>query len=155
MARKQRAEVRPKITPSKSTPPKKEPKTRREVHAAIRGHLEELAVEVDATKRDAGFTKVLQTMAQFWTYSPFNQCLIHIGVPRATLVASASRWLRLGRSPPDSAPTDIPSWMRQRLASTAGPEPSCGGPRRFSWRRTSMFWISRAELGIGYGLKGS
>jgi hypothetical protein len=69
----------------------------------MRQHLQTLAEEVDATKRDAGFTNALEAMAMFWRYSPFNQWLIRSQRPNATRVASAMIWRRLGRNTKEGA----------------------------------------------------
>ncbi len=75
---------------------------------AVRGHLAALAVEVDATRRSAGFTAVLDAIASFWRYSPVNVWLIRRQCPEATLVAGTKVWAELGRAPkPSAAPIGI------------------------------------------------
>ena len=61
-------------------------------------HLRQLATEIDAVKRSASFTKVLEMMARLWRYSPFNRWLILQQRPTATSVASRSVWEAKGRT---------------------------------------------------------
>jgi hypothetical protein len=63
----------------------------------VRDAMTTLARDVDRVRRDAGFTAVLDTMSQFWEYSPFNEYLIHLQLPRATRVAGRKTWESLGR----------------------------------------------------------
>jgi hypothetical protein len=54
-----------------------QPTTQRPVDAAaartsLRNRLQQLAAEVDATRRDEGFRAALRTMARFWRYSVLN-----------------------------------------------------------------------------------
>ncbi len=60
-------------------------------------HLQGLATEIDATRRDAGFLDALDTMARFWRYAWGNQQLIRTQRPSATHVGAKSLWLSLGR----------------------------------------------------------
>ena len=63
----------------------------------IRDEVAQLAREVDAVKRSELFTQVLDTMAKFWKYSPFNELLIHLQMPHARRVAGRRTWEKLGR----------------------------------------------------------
>jgi N-terminal domain of anti-restriction factor ArdC len=65
--------------------------------ADLKAHLERLAREVDATRRDAGFLEALRTMARFWRYSVFNQFSIWAQRPTSTRVAGREAWASLGR----------------------------------------------------------
>jgi hypothetical protein len=65
---------------------------------SLEQRLEQLANEVDATRRDAGFRAALEVMARFWRYSPMNQWLISRACPHATRVTGARTWQRLGRT---------------------------------------------------------
>jgi len=71
--------------------------TPRELRAAMKVHLERLAGEVDATRRDGGFLEVLRTMARLWRYSLLNQFFIRVQRPRATRVAGRKAWAALDR----------------------------------------------------------
>jgi hypothetical protein len=107
----------------------------------LRSQLEQLARAVDARKRDAGFRKALETMAAFWSYSPFNQFLIGIQRRDATRVAGRTTWERLGRTVKEGerpisilAPTrgafgyvEVPVYD---LRQTSG--------RRIAWLRTEL-----------------
>lgn len=66
--------------------------------ADCRRQLQELAGDVDATRRDAGFRAALETMAMFWRYSPFNTWVIQSKRPNATRVAGRRLWEKLGRT---------------------------------------------------------
>jgi hypothetical protein len=65
--------------------------------ASFRADLGELGAEVDRLKRDAGFRRILDTMARFWNYSAANQWLIRRARPGATRVAGRRLWEKLGR----------------------------------------------------------
>ena len=65
--------------------------------ANLRVHLERLARDVDATRRDEGFLEALRAMARFWRYSLLNQFLIGLQRPGATRVAGRQTWESLGR----------------------------------------------------------
>jgi hypothetical protein len=65
--------------------------------AGLRGHLESLAEEVDATRQKEGFDHQVKAMSLLWEYSPCNQWMIWHQCPEATRIASAATWRKLGR----------------------------------------------------------
>jgi hypothetical protein len=83
-----------------------------ELLSAARGgfadEIEALACAVDATRRDAGFARALETMALFWNYSWFNRWWIQVQRPTATRVAGRRTWQRLGRT---VKPGERPIWV--------------------------------------------
>ena len=76
--------------------------------AGFRAELARLGDEVDRVRQDAGFQRVLDTLAQFWRYSATNQWLIRRARPASTRVAGRRVWERLGRTVrPGEAPIHI------------------------------------------------
>jgi hypothetical protein len=67
------------------------------LYPRIRTEIAKLAREVDAVKRGAGFTEMLDTMSRFWEYSPFNVWIIRMQMRNATRVAGRRTWEKLGR----------------------------------------------------------
>ncbi len=114
------------------------------LRAAMKAHLERLAAEVDATRRDGGFLEALRTMARFWPYSVFNQFSIWVQQPTASRVAGREAWASLGRMvTPGEAPIAIlaPSRRRQGGVRFVGVEvfdvAQTGGRRLRSWSSPS------------------
>lgn len=111
-------------TPEPTTAPRPGPAAKLDpnvLRAALKRHLERLAGQVDATRRDAGFQEALRTMARFWRYSLFNQFLIAIQCDRATAVTGRLGWEGLGRRVKDG---ERPLWV-------LAPSRRRGGDTRF------------------------
>jgi hypothetical protein len=81
---------------------------RSQVLTDCRRHIEHLAAEVDATRRDAGFRATLAVISQFWRYSPANSWFIRFQRPTATRVAGRRLWEKLGRT---VKPGEEPLWI--------------------------------------------
>ena len=72
-----------------------------DLRTRVKEHLEGLAKAVDAKAQETGFLEALKTMSAFWRYSVFNQFLIRLQRPKATMVAPRSRWEAIGRKVKD------------------------------------------------------
>jgi hypothetical protein len=65
---------------------------------SLTAQLEQLAADVDALRRNAGFNHLLAGMARLWRYSVYNDCLIFSQFPQATAVMGRKQWQAQGRT---------------------------------------------------------
>ena len=54
--------------------------------------IDELVAEAWQYRTSAAYTELLEFVARFRSYSPFNAMLVHVQLPGATFVAPAHRW---------------------------------------------------------------
>lgn len=69
----------------------------RELLDWVQDSLRELAQEADQAKQEEAVKSYLSLMGKLHTYSLWNQLLIGLQLPNATLVAGMAKWNRLGR----------------------------------------------------------
>jgi len=63
----------------------------------VDSYLEQLTNETDDVRASEIFKRHLDTMSKFWHYSQYNQILIMLQMPEASLVAGYQKWLQMGR----------------------------------------------------------
>ena len=63
-------------------------------HEAVKGTLDELFTLTSQYKTSKSYKNLMQFIANFRFYSPFNALLVHLQMPGATYVAPPNRWLR-------------------------------------------------------------
>jgi hypothetical protein len=67
------------------------PQPGRDLHAAQHS-IDELVAEARQYRTSAAYAELLEFVARFRSYSPFNAMLVHVQLPGATFVAPAHRW---------------------------------------------------------------
>ncbi len=63
-------------------------------HEVVKGTLDELFTLTSQYKTSKSYKNLMQFIANFRFYSPFNALLVHLQMPGATYVAPPNRWLR-------------------------------------------------------------